>query len=75
MSPVLVNNQGQGYLHETKLVAVSRPGLPYHLPRSLKNLMLQGRPFHLKVQEVRKPQSKPIAQEATKVYYYLWPIP
>jgi hypothetical protein len=37
--------------------------------------MLQGKPLHLKVQEVRKPQSKPIAQEAAKVYYCLRPIP
>jgi hypothetical protein len=54
MSLVLVNNQGQPCLRETKRVAVSKLGLPYQLPRDLKDLTLQGRPLHLKVQEVKR---------------------
>jgi hypothetical protein len=38
----------------TRLVATSKLGLPYHLPRSLRDFMLQGKPFHLRVQEVKR---------------------
>jgi hypothetical protein len=56
MSPVLVNNQGQCCLYETKLVATSRLGLPHQLPHGLKDLTLEGKPLHLKVQKVKKQQ-------------------
>jgi hypothetical protein len=75
MSLVLVNNQGQCCLHETRLMATSKLGLPHQLPHGLKDLTLEGKPLHLKVQEVKRQQNRLIAQEATKARCYRWPIP
>jgi hypothetical protein len=33
---------------------MSRLGLPYHMPYTLRDLTLQGIPLHLMVEEVRK---------------------
>jgi hypothetical protein len=40
MSLMLVNNQGQHCLHETRLMVTSRLGLPYHLPHGLRDLTI-----------------------------------
>jgi hypothetical protein len=54
---------------------MNKLGLPYHLPHDLRDLMFQGKPFNLEFQEVRRQQRKLIAQEATKVHYYLRLVP